>query len=167
MQIRSNLENWSMVTKSTKIKDELGAVFFVCVLLWMFLFVNALLEKCKHCLMSTYAWNERTYISDIFVIVNFVYTSKKRINPVQNKMRKYDWKCFQILERRGSWKNWWLLLVINPSRQILSSTLESVENFGAPRGTILENRINILISLRRKLAIKLLIQKLISRILRK
>ena len=31
--------------------------------------------------MSAYAWNKRTYISDIFVIVNFGYTSKKRINP--------------------------------------------------------------------------------------
>ena len=78
--------------------------------------------------------------------MNFVVANKKRINPAQNKMRKYDWKCFQISERRGSWKNWWLLLVINPSRQILSFTSKYFENLGAPRGTILKNRINHLIT---------------------
>ena len=34
--------------------------------------------------MSAYALNEGTCVSDIFVIVNFVDASKKRINPAKN-----------------------------------------------------------------------------------
>ena len=49
-QIRSDLENSSMVIRSIMIKDQLGAVFFLFVFWsWMFSFVNMLFEKCKPC----------------------------------------------------------------------------------------------------------------------
>ena len=47
-QIRLNSENLSVVIRSIKINDQLGAVLFV-FWLWMFSFVNVLFEKCKHC----------------------------------------------------------------------------------------------------------------------
>ena len=93
--------------------------------------------------MSAYAWNEGTFVSDIFDILNFADTSKKRINPSV----KEKWGYFQVLNNGDFKMIGDHLLVVSPSWQILSSTLESFENLGAPRGTILKNRINILITL--------------------
>ena len=54
---------------------------------------------------------------------------------------------FQSFEQQRFQNDWWSLLVVSQSWQILFSTLESFENLGAPKGTILKNRINHLIKL--------------------
>ena len=64
-QIRSNSENWSVVIRSIKIKDQLG-VIFIClsvmnVFIWKWTF-----EICKHCLTSACAWNENILVLDAY-----------------------------------------------------------------------------------------------------
>ena len=55
-------------------------------------------------------------------------------------------KMFKSFEQQGFQNDWWSLLVVSQFLQILFSTLESFENLGTPRGTILKNRINHLIT---------------------
>ena len=69
-QIRSNSEDLSTVTRSIKIKDELGAVF-VCLLLWMFSFVNAFLEKCKTLLWCRHLHEMNRLVLDILCHYKF------------------------------------------------------------------------------------------------
>ena len=100
-QIRSNSENLSVVIKSIKIKDQLGAVF-VCLLIMNVFIYECTFEKCKlyFDISICMKWIDLSYTP--FVIMNFIDASKKRINPSAKENGKYGWKCFQILERQGS-----------------------------------------------------------------
>ena len=52
--------------------------------------------------MSAYACNEGTCVSDIFVIMNFADTSKKRINPNANEKMKI-FSSFEQQEFQNDW----------------------------------------------------------------
>ena len=149
MQIRSNSENWSVVIRSIKIKDQLGAVF-VYLLITNVFSCECTFEICKHCLMSACAWNEYTCFGRLFVIMNFVDASKKKINPNAKENEKIWVKMFSNFWTTGILKNWWSLLVI------LINTFFHFEIFWkpwCPEGTIFylfffkkKNWINILIT---------------------
>ena len=115
----------------------------------MFSFVNVLFEKCKHCLMLAYAWNEATYVSDIFVIMIFFDASKKRINPSAKEYENIWVKMFSNFLTTRILKE----LVITVGNKSISINTPFhfgtfwIKSLGASRGTILKNRINILITL--------------------
>ena len=85
-QIQPNSEDLSTVTRSIKIKDQLGAV-----LLWMFSFVNALLEKCKPCFDVNICIKWINLFWTPFVIMNFVDISKKGNKCHDHKVSTKKW----------------------------------------------------------------------------
>ena len=134
MRIRPNSENLLMVIRSIKIKDQLGAVFSPFCL-WMFAFVNVLFEKCKLCFDVSICMKWINLFQTPFVIMNFADISEKgnKFHDHKVNTQKWKWKCFSNVWF-WSWKNWWLLLVINSSRWTLPFTLEPFEKTSCPEG---------------------------------
>ena len=75
-----------------KIKDQLGAILFFAFIYECFHFWVHFLKDVNIILMSAFVWNEWTYVSDIFVILNFADAFKKRINSRAKKNENE--KCF-------------------------------------------------------------------------
>ena len=112
MQIRPNSENLLMVIRSIKIKDQLWVIFssfvYECFNSWI-----CFLRNVNLVIMLACAWNKWTCVSNILSFwISLMFIKKNKFH--NHKVKKNE-NVVQMFDFE-SWKNWWLLLVINPSR---------------------------------------------------
>ena len=126
-----------MVIRSIKITDQLGVVF--C--LWIFSFVNALLEKCQLCFDVSICMKWINLFWTPFVIMNFVDISKKGNKCYDHKVSaKNDKKNVSKFLIVGFLKE--LVIIVGNKPTLINTPFRFetiwIRDLGASRGTIFE-----------------------------
>ena len=98
-RIRPNLKNLSVVIKSIKIKDQLGAVVFCLSIMNVFSW-KCTFEICKLCFNVSICMKRMNFWfqTSLSFWISPIFFLKKRNKFRDHKIKKWwKWKCFQVL----------------------------------------------------------------------
>ena len=114
-QIWSNSKNLSVVIRSIKDKGSTRSSFRLsfdhkCFHSWI-----CFLRNVNLALMLACAWNKWTCVSNILSFwISLMFLKRNKFYDHKVRAKNENENVFQMFDF-GSWNNWWLLLVINPS----------------------------------------------------